>query len=64
MCLVQGMAYIVVLVEMQIVVQRNEFIIASHSGIETVEEDFQNYTGAFLMDLWQYAQMGGIKIWK
>ena len=49
---------------MQLVVQRNEFIIASHSGIETVEEDFQNYTGAFLMDLWQYAQMGGIKIWK
>ena len=48
---------------MQLVVQRNEIIQASDYCTGAVAEDFRNYTGELLMELWQYARMGGIREW-
>ena len=50
--------------KLELVIQRNEIIRVSDLCVNGIAEEFKNYTGEMMVNLWQYAKMGGFREWR
>ena len=49
--------------KLELVIQRNEIMRVSDMCVNSIAEEFKNYSGDMMVNLWQYAKMGGFREW-